>query len=141
MPRHEEIKLSITLLNYQMQPVVNAKRKQSGWGSSLAPHLRRHAHHGIPSALPPSTHDAPVQAALLVFLPQPQAGFPAFTLTPLLFLTASPFLLDLVTSGADGFPSDTKSKPKSLQRHGRPCPVISSLLFFCWPRASAATAC
>ena len=57
----EEIKLSITLLNYQLQPVVNAKRKQAGWGPSLTPHVRRHVHRGIPLAPPSSTPDTPIQ--------------------------------------------------------------------------------
>ena len=134
----EEIKLSITLLNYQLQPVVNAKRKQAGWGPSLTPHLRGHVHRGIPLAPPSSTPDTPIQTPLPVFLQQPLARLPAFTLIPMLFLTASPFLLDLVTSGADGFPSDTKSKPNPCKHTAAHAPVISSLLFFCWPLSSAA---
>ena len=160
----EEIKLSITLLNYQLQPVVSAKRKQAGWGPSLTPHLRGHVHRGIPLAPPsstpdtpiqppsaclpatapglvpppPSTPDTPIQTPLPVFLQQPLARPPAFTHIPMLFLTASPFLLDLVTSGAVGFPSDTKSKPNPCKHTAAHAPVICSLLFFCWPLSSAA---
>ena len=57
----EEIKLSITLLNDRMQPAVNAKRKEAGQGSCLAPHLSLRVHRGIPLALPPSTPDTPTQ--------------------------------------------------------------------------------
>ena len=134
----EEIKLSITLLNYQLQPVVSAKRKQAGWGPSLTPHLRGHVHRGIPLAPPSSTPDTPIQTPLPVFLQQPLARPPAFTHIPMLFLTASPFLLDLVTSGAVGFPSDTKSKPNPCKHTAAHAPVICSLLFFCWPLSSAA---
>ena len=82
----EEIKLSITLLNYQLQPVVNAKRKQEGRGPSLTPHLRRHIHRGIPLAPPSSTPDTPIQppsACLPATAPGPVPPPPSTPDTPI----------------------------------------------------------
>ena len=131
----EEIKLSITLLNDQLQPAVNAKRKGAGQGPCLAPHLSLRVHRGILLALPPSTNPT---LLCLSSCNSPRPGSPLSFSSP---CSSSPQVLFcwirslLMLTASHLTQSQNQNSCKDMDAHA---PVISSLLFFYWPLSSAA---